>query len=747
MWALPASRAASLGNGLDFLGPRLLRDSPEEKRPRRLLSATLWFVASLEASLARNLRQLGITHLTQVQDACFLPILLGKDVVAAAKPGTGKTLAYLLPLLQRSLNSSFESTDGAGEAPAECVDARGPTILILVPTRELCRQVASTVSALAPALSVAVLDASWASLHAQQLLLDSFARGGGKQLDVVVGAPERCEKLFQSGHLRLGHLRACVIDEADALMRRGYADKIESLFYLQTRREDAETQRANGNEGEKQTGCESAKKRDYPRHRVQTLIFTAAMPRDLQHIVEGHFRHAAIFNLLKKTTLRAPNELATSASPLFSPATSAASAAPDPSSAVASTSSTTLCSDTVRHLKCKISRSGGSESETRLRTLLYLLARALPSATHRNLAATARDSRREGRKKGEEEREKTDQTTFQLGGAHLQSLETETHKCIVFVETQQEVSVLVATDVAARGLDVPGVTLVVHLRPPRNPGSYIHRSGRAGRGGHPGDSVVLYSPSERDRVTKIVQETQTRFINLPPPTEAQQQETAIARILYELLEVKEEHFRPLLPRAEALIEAHGPSVFAAALAFLQGKHRAPRLTTEPLGTEEDVCRSLLTGRKGFASVLVYDPAHQALDSTAAAARYLRARLPESARYDAVGLVCKSVNGYVGDVAVVYANQLVDDGDVFSERKETGSWSGPPVYPLEQLPKLVLSEEAKRLGRRRRRVQLPWAKMKQQGSGSSAIVLGRRRKGEVLRTVADIKQHQRGIAKL
>ncbi|KFG42701.1 DEAD/DEAH box helicase domain-containing protein, partial [Toxoplasma gondii p89] len=139
---------------------------------------------------------------------------------------------------------------------------------------------------------------------------------------------------------------------------------------------------------------------------------------------------------------------------------------------------------------------------------------------------------------------------------------------------------------------------------------------------------------------------------------------------------------------------------------------------------------------------------QELDSPAAAARYLRTRLPESARHDAVGLVCKSVNGYVGDVAVVYANKLVDASDVFSaERPTEESWTGPPVYPLEELPRLVLSEAAKHLGRRRRRVQLPWAKMKQQGSGASAIVLGGRRKGEVLKTVADIKQHQRGIATL
>ncbi|KFG42720.1 DEAD/DEAH box helicase domain-containing protein [Toxoplasma gondii p89] len=280
----------------------------------------------LEASLLRNLKTLGVSHLTQIQDACFLPILLGKDVVGAAKPGTGKTLAYLLPLLQRSLNASPAASEDCGddarggeeaggtsrreaarenarrEAPSR--DAWGPSILILVPTRELCRQVAATVSALAPSLSMAVLDASWASVHAQERLLDSFAQGRGRPLDLVVGAPERCEKLFLSGHLRLGGLKACVIDEADALLRRGYADRVETLFCLRSAvRRDGEK---DGDAGDG-TPKRSREGRDFPRHRVQTLVFTAAMPTELQAIVDSHFKQATVVNLLKKTSLRTPS--------------------------------------------------------------------------------------------------------------------------------------------------------------------------------------------------------------------------------------------------------------------------------------------------------------------------------------------------------------------------------------------------------------------------------------------------------
>ncbi|KYK69369.1 DEAD/DEAH box helicase domain-containing protein, partial [Toxoplasma gondii TgCatPRC2] len=545
----------------------------------------------LEASLLRNLKTLGVSHLTQIQDACFLPILLGKDVVGAAKPGTGKTLAYLLPLLQRSLNASPAASEDCGddarngeeaggtsrreaarenarrEAPSR--DAWGPSILILVPTRELCRQVAATVSALAPSLSMAVLDASWASVHAQERLLDSFAQGRGRPLDLVVGAPERCEKLFLSGHLRLGGLKACVIDEADALLRRGYADRVETLFCLRSAvRRDGEKDGDAGDGTPKRT----REGRDFPRHRVQTLVFTAAMPTELQAIVDSHFKQATVVNLLKKTSLRTPSELAASASPLFSSRVAGESLEP----ADASASSTSLCSDTVRHLKCRIPR--GPDSEVRMQTLLYLLAKALPAATHRQRAseAAASESRRE---QGNVEKKLGDTRGPEGGRAReemhprvaseLLVAEEDTHKCIVFVETQQEVEqlaqhpflqswrvaplhagleqeqrdtnlsrfrsgeapVLIATDVVARGLDVPAVTLVVHLHPPVNPSTYIHRSGRAGRGGHVGDSVVLYSSSERGKLAEIVQQTRTRFLNLPPPTQAQQQETAIARTL------------------------------------------------------------------------------------------------------------------------------------------------------------------------------------------------------------------------
>ncbi|KEP67552.1 UNVERIFIED_CONTAM: DEAD/DEAH box helicase domain-containing protein [Hammondia hammondi] len=663
----------------------------------------------LDASLLRNLKSVGVSHLTQIQDACFLPILLGKDVVGAAKPGTGKTLAYLLPLLQRSLNASPATSEdlgnardgeagGASRCDAAREDARrdppsrdasgGPSILILVPTRELCRQVAATVSALAPSLSVAVLDASWASVHAQERLLESFAhtQGRGRPLDVVVGAPERCEKLFLSGHLRLGGLKACVIDEADALLRRGYAERIETLFSLRSPISREGEKAGDAGDGRSKRTREG---RDYPRHRVQTLVFTAAMPTELQAIVDSHFKQATVVNLLRKTTLRTPSELAASASPLFS-----SRVAGEPlETADAAASSTSLCSDTVRHLKCRIPR--GPDSEVRMQALLYLLAKALPAATHPQRAseAAASESRREqeyleklgDNASGQESRRAGEEMPPQVAEGLL-SAEEDTHQCIVFVDTQQEVEqlaqhpflqswrvaplhagleheqrdtnlsrfrsgevpVLIATDVVARGLDIPAVTLVVHLHPPVNPSTYIHRSGRAGRGGRAGDSVVLYSSSERGKLAEIVQQTRTRFLNLPPPTQAQQQETAIARTLYELLEVKEEHFRPLLARAEALLQTHGPCVFAAALAFLQGKHRLPRLLgarAEISDSEELSSRSLLSGRKGFAAVLVYDPTHQELDSTAAAARYLRTRLPESARHDAVGLVCKSVKGY------------------------------------------------------------------------------------------------------
>ncbi|PFH35156.1 DEAD/DEAH box helicase domain-containing protein [Besnoitia besnoiti] len=769
----------------------------------------------LEASLQQSLSGLGITHLTQIQDACFLPILLGKDVAAAAKPGTGKTLAYLLPLLQRRLGQARGSVagDAAGDLLAEGAEASalpgspgrggsgrgggggggGPSVLILVPSRELCRQVAATVAALAPTLSQVILDSAYSSLQTQELLLAASRRSG--RLDLVIGTPERCEKLFRAGHLRLGALKTCVVDEADALLRRGYAEAMSALFFAKGEAEAAETQRsADG----KQDVTREAKAREYPRQRVQTLIFTAALPRDLEQLFDAHFKHATVINLLKKAARLPSGHQAAAASPLLpSPAGEAEgeTQARANDSEGEAPSAASLCSDTVRHLTCKISSKRGAhcESETRLRVLLYLLAKALPASAQRRRSPHFQQVGREGDSADAEKQKNARAGEARVAGSGgaaggIELLEEgdkiEEAKCIVEqlvqhpflsswrvaalhagLEHEQrdanlsrfrsgEASILISTDVAARGIDVPSVTLVVQLRPPLDPTTYIHRSGRAGRGGRAGDSVMLYSATERERISRISQETQVSFINLPPPTQVQEQETTISRLLYEILDVKAEVSAPFLSRAEALLNAHGSAVFAAALAFLHGSHRLPRLQRGAAGNarseDEAVSRSVLSGRKGYVAVLLYDPTHERIQSISAAARYLRQRLPDSAKLDAVGLVSKSTNGYVGDVAVVYADQVVDDGDAFSEPRASaasiGAINGPPVYPLEQMPRLLLSDEAKRLGRRRKRVKLPWEKMKRAHS-RAAILLGSRRKGEVLNSVAAIKQHQRNISRM
>lgn len=279
----------------------------------------------LDKMLRESLKTLyAVTHLTPVQDRSFLPILLGEDLLVASPPGSGKTLAYLLPLLQRMLNErsscllSSSSLDGVyGEAPY----TRGSSILILLPSRELCLQVASIVLSLVPSISIVVADSNhvstpslFSSSSSTASSLDSertqkegqsnqrvslppgHLRGDRrlsvKDADLIVGTPSRCLALLRQNKLLFKNLRTVVLDEGDALLRRGYVLQLEELLGERGKEE-----------GEEQDGEKKEKKKK----RIQTLIFTAVMSKDFQSLIKSRFEGKInTVNLLAKKNLPQP---------------------------------------------------------------------------------------------------------------------------------------------------------------------------------------------------------------------------------------------------------------------------------------------------------------------------------------------------------------------------------------------------------------------------------------------------------
>jgi ATP-dependent RNA helicase RhlE len=318
---------------------------------------------------------------TAVQVAAIPPILQGRDLLAEAPTGAGKTAAFVLPLLQRQL-----------AAPA---DARRLRVLVLAPTRELAAQTARVLRTLAPQLR-AVLAVGGLSINPQMMAL----RGG---VPLVVATPGRLLDLVAHNALRLDDVQCLVLDEADRLLDLGFAEEVGRVLAL------------------------------LPAAR-QTLLFSATLP-------------AAVAALAARA-LREPLQVQAAAA--------GGGAAPD-----------------IRQRAIAV--------DTKLRTplLRHLLRsegwpRALVFVATQYASEHVADKLRQGG----------------VAAAALHGALSSGRRSQALADFQRgALQVLVATDLAARGLDVPQLEVVVNHDLPRSAVDHVHRIGRAGRAGASGLAV------------------------------------------------------------------------------------------------------------------------------------------------------------------------------------------------------------------------------------------------------------------
>jgi ATP-dependent RNA helicase DDX21 len=148
-------------------------------------------------------------------------------------------------------------------------------------------------------------------------------------------------------------------------------------------------------------------------------------------------------------------------------------------------------------------------------------------------------------------------------------------------------SVLVATDVAARGLDIPNVDLVIHYEIPNDPETFVHRSGRTGRAGKEGTAILMFTDRQLRTMRLIERDVGCKFERVGPPNvedvmhaSSEQATEVIRRVHPQLTEV-------FMPTAELLLVQQGPSALAAALAHLSGFSQPP--SARSLITHEEVC--------------------------------------------------------------------------------------------------------------------------------------------------------------
>jgi superfamily II DNA/RNA helicase len=347
------------------------------------------------------LDEVGITDAFAIQELTLPIALLGTDVIGQARTGTGKTLAFGIPLLQRLVSPTDDDYPDLAVPGA-------PQALVIVPTRELCVQVAKDLEVAGKLRGARVLAIYGGRAYEPQV---AALKTG---VEVVVGTPGRLLDLLKQRHLDLKHVKSLVLDEADEMLDLGFLPDVERLI--------SET----------------------PANR-QTMLFSATMPGPVMSLARRYLR--------TPTNIRAE-----------------------------SGSDQTTVPETTQHV-----------FRTHKMDKVEVVARIL-QAEGRRLAMVFAPTRRLCQSVADELTEKGFAAAAVHGdlgqGAREQALRAFRNG---------KVDVLVATDVAARGIDVDDVTHVINYECPDDEKTYVHRIGRTGRAGRTGVAVTFVDWADMTR--------------------------------------------------------------------------------------------------------------------------------------------------------------------------------------------------------------------------------------------------------
>ncbi|EON88847.1 MULTISPECIES: DEAD/DEAH box helicase [Plesiomonas] len=358
---------------------------------------------NLVAPLLQTLTQLGYHQPTPIQQQAIPLILQGQDILASAQTGTGKTAAFALPIIQQLL-----------EQPA----AKAPRALILVPTRELARQVQDNMEAFTQHTALrSVVVYGGACLATQSRELKTGA-------DILIATPGRLLDYLRQGVVHLRDVRFLVFDEADRMLDMGFRDEIRDVV--------------------RQVSTER-----------QTLLFSATLSDDI-HRMAGKM-------------LRSPQRI------------------------------------DISNNSTPIERIEQRVYVVDQERKLGLLAHLLQTESWPQVLVFSRT--REGCDKVATWLQ---QQSIAARPMHADLSQAVRDKALADFAAG-EVRVLVATDVAARGLDIAQLACVINLELPFSAQDYVHRIGRTGRAGHSGLAISLYNDADQRLLTAIEDLLDTRL--------------------------------------------------------------------------------------------------------------------------------------------------------------------------------------------------------------------------------------------
>ncbi|MBA1432768.1 MAG: ATP-dependent RNA helicase DbpA [Epsilonproteobacteria bacterium] len=342
---------------------------------------------SLTQAMLTNLDALGYTQMTAIQNTALPAILAGKDVMAEAKTGSGKTAAFGIGVLHNLDVKKFRVQS-----------------LILCPTRELADQVAKELRRLARfAYNIKILMLTGGESFGKQL--GSLAH----QAHIVVGTPGRVLKHLNKESLDLSHLNTFILDEADRMLDMGFIEEIESVLAF------------------------------VPKER-QTLLFSATYDEEVKKVAHKLLREPVI---VKTAADELPNEI----------------------------------------------EESFYASNDKLDTLIKVLSQKKP----KNVIIFT-NTKLEAKELAEELIAKKIDALAIHG-----DLEQYERNDVLVQFANSSTPILVATDVAARGLDIKELAMVVNYDLPHTQETYTHRIGRTGRAGAKGIAVTLYTPNEMEK--------------------------------------------------------------------------------------------------------------------------------------------------------------------------------------------------------------------------------------------------------
>ena len=366
----------------------------------------------VRAETVEALTAAGITRAFAIQEYALPIALRGTDLIGQAPTGTGKTLGFGLPLLE------------CVTAPSEGADGK-PQALVVVPTRELGLQVARDIAAAGSTRGIRVLPIYGGVAYEPQI--ETLKKG----VEILVGTPGRLLDLAKQKQLKLGDIRALVLDEADRMLDLGFLEDVEKILAM------------------------------LPERR-QTMLFSATMPDPIVALARRFLHHPV--------TIHAGHTTDSGPSPLT---------------------------------KQVVYRTHPLNKLEMVARILQARGRGLTMIFTRTKRAADRVA------------EDLDFRGFAVAAVHGDLGQGARERALRAFRTGK-IDVLVATDVAARGLDVSGVTHVVNYDCPEDPDTYTHRIGRTGRAGATGVAVTFVDWEDMPRWVLI---DKSMGLNMPQPPE------------------------------------------------------------------------------------------------------------------------------------------------------------------------------------------------------------------------------------